>query len=273
VVVTVHDQQDPRRWKAAGIDRRLGARFLARLPNVRWIAVSETVRGQLLARGICAKRIAVIPAFLAPAKEDSGPVALPRSLQDFLAAHEPVLSIYGSKYDFVDGLDLYGFDMAIEALASLKLDFPRSGLVVCVPGDFRREYQDQLRERAIRLGCLGEVLFLEEGLPDGSELWRRSSVHLRPTVTDGDSVAVREALGLGVAVVASDAVARPQGCILFPNRNLDSFVDGIKSALASPPQLRYDGDERSATHFRAILGEYQRAAGKSSVPEFQNSDE
>jgi hypothetical protein len=40
-------------------------------------------------------------------------------------------------------------------------------------------------------------------------------VFLRPTLEDGDSISVREALALGVPVVASRVGARPAGAILF----------------------------------------------------------
>ena len=265
LVITVHNQQDARRWNAAGGDRRLGARLLARLPDVRWIAVSQTVRQQLLDRGVRGRQIEVIPAFLSPTKEDSNSGVLPPPLLEFLATHHPILSIYGSKYDFVDGVDLYGFDFAVEALASLEPSYPHAGLVICVPGNPRPDYQSELRRRAAQLGCSESIFFLNEGILDGSELWRRSSVHLRPTVTDGDSIAVREALALGVPVVASDTAPRPPACGQFPSRNLEAFVKAIGAALTNPPDLRCDADSVSEAHLQAILRQYQKAVpGRSA---------
>ena len=38
---------------------------------------------------------------------------------------------------------------------------------------------------------------------------------MRSTFADGDAITVREALDLGIPVVASDVVARPPGAVLF----------------------------------------------------------
>lgn len=266
LVITVHDQQDARRWNTVGFDRRLAGRLLARLPGVHWIAVSQNVRQQLLARGVQDRQIQVIPAFILPAREDSITDALPSALLAFLATHQPVLSIYGSKYDFVQGVDLYGFDMAIEALASLKSKHPSIGLVVSVPTNSHHVYQSELARRATELGCADRVLFLNEGVLDGCELWRRSNVHLRPTVTDGDSVAVREALALGVAVVASDAATRPSGCIQFPSRNMQTFVSAILEAITGPRTGSHNAETTSNAYFRAIVFQYKDAVlAKSSM--------
>jgi len=259
IVITVHDQQDARRWSTVGVDRRLGARILDRLPGVRWIAVSQTVREQLVARGVADRQIEVIPAFLAPIPEEADNSPLPQSVLDFLSAHDPVLSIYGSKYDFVNGVDLYGFDMAIEAVAALKPAWQRLGLLVCVPGNLQTDYQTELSRRARQLSCMEDILFMNEGVADGSELWRRSRVHLRPTTTDGDSIAVREALSLGVPVVASDAAPRPAGCLEFTSRNQQSFVRAVQRALSSSRPTCGNGDPASEVHLNAIVRQYQQA--------------
>jgi glycosyltransferase involved in cell wall biosynthesis len=263
LVITVHDQQDARRWGTLRADLRLGARFLARLPAVRWIAVSPTVREQLVARGVRGQQIEVIPAFISPGSEASNSEVLPASLLAFLANHRPVLSIYGSKYDFVEGVDLYGFDLAVEAVALLKASHPHAGLVVCMPGKHQLDYQSLLVRRADQLSCLDSICFLNEGVLDGSELWRRSHVHLRPTVTDGDSVAVREALALGVPVVASDATPRPPDCVQFPSRNLEAFVTAIGSALTRPTASPAVAGMDPASPLPRILREYGKALGRS----------
>jgi len=40
-----------------------------------------------------------------------------------------------------------------------------------------------------------------------------TAVYLRPTLTDGDAVSIREALDAGVPVVASNVVRRPRGVV------------------------------------------------------------
>jgi glycosyltransferase involved in cell wall biosynthesis len=55
----------------------------------------------------------------------------------------------------------------------------------------------------------------------------RSSVFVRPTFRDGDSISVREALALGLHVVASDVGVRPSGTIVFAAGNVDELVEAL----------------------------------------------
>ena len=64
-----------------------------------------------------------------------------------------------------------------------------------------------------------------------NELLAMSDVYVRPTLADGDSMAVREALDLGVAVVASDVVTRPAGCVLFATDNARDLAAAIAHAV------------------------------------------
>jgi glycosyltransferase involved in cell wall biosynthesis len=57
-------------------------------------------------------------------------------------------------------------------------------------------------------------------------------VFLRPTIEDGDSISVREALSLGVPVVASRVGMRPSGAILFRPGDVDEMLAKIELAMA-----------------------------------------
>jgi glycosyltransferase involved in cell wall biosynthesis len=76
-------------------------------------------------------------------------------------------------------------------------------------------------------------LRLHRDLPPAAfnRLLAASDVYVRPTRADGDSIAVREALDLGVAVVASDVVTRPRGCALFPSGDPGDLAAAIAQAV------------------------------------------
>jgi glycosyltransferase involved in cell wall biosynthesis len=59
-----------------------------------------------------------------------------------------------------------------------------------------------------------------------------SDVFVRPTLEDGDSTSVREALSLGVPVVASRIGTRPAGAILFQPGNVGEMLSKVELALA-----------------------------------------
>jgi glycogen(starch) synthase len=73
---------------------------------------------------------------------------------------------------------------------------------------------------------------------DFSKLLAATDCFIRPTLTDGDSIAVREALSLGIPVVASDAVTRPHGCVLFKTGDALDLGQAIRRVQAeefAPP--------------------------------------
>ena len=60
---------------------------------------------------------------------------------------------------------------------------------------------------------------------------RKSDLFVRPTNKDGDAVSVREALYFKVPTVASNAVPRPYGSIIFESRDLNDFFQKVDNAL------------------------------------------
>lgn len=105
----------------------------------------------------------------------------------------------------------------------------------------------RLRDEVERLGLEDAVYFNTETgvfLPVLAE----ATVFIRPTATDGDANSIREALSLGVPVIASDVVSRPKGCRLHENRNIDDLEVVTRRALAenvgrAKPQTVYVDDE------------------------------
>jgi glycosyltransferase involved in cell wall biosynthesis len=61
---------------------------------------------------------------------------------------------------------------------------------------------------------------------------RRSHVFVRATLEDGDSISVREALALGVPVVASRVGTRPPGTILFHPGDVEDMLSKVDLAWA-----------------------------------------
>jgi glycosyltransferase involved in cell wall biosynthesis len=77
--------------------------------------------------------------------------------------------------------------------------------------------------------CLGEVSH-ERCV----SLLQEADVVVRSTFTDGDAITVREALDLGVPVVASDTAFRPRGVVLFRKGDSRDLLAKVSQVLASP---------------------------------------
>ena len=67
----------------------------------------------------------------------------------------------------------------------------------------------------------------------------RFDLMVRPSTTDGDSVAVREALWCGVPVVASDCVRRPPGVIVHRTGDAEDLRAKVSYALGHLEAIRH----------------------------------
>jgi len=173
----------------------------------------------------------MFPGFLPPSAAEQSPQHVDPDVRTFCDAHSPLIVANG-KVAYWRGQDLYGFDQLILLTERLKSTFPNIGTVISfwdhLPSDQPR--LNHLVATARAKGLEKNILFnTTPGL--FVPILDLADVFVRPTVTDGDANSIREALYLGVPVVASDAVVRPPGTILFRTRDITDFADKTVQAL------------------------------------------
>jgi glycosyltransferase involved in cell wall biosynthesis len=236
--------------------RSLKSRVLQRFDRV--IAVNDDIRSFLVRCGVAEDRVCVVSPY-AGARPSAEP--LPRRLEAFLVAHAPLLVTIGllePEYDL---------EVQIAILGSLLATHPRAGLVILGSGSL----EGALRERLSRTPWRDHVL-LHGDLAHGSTLavLARADVFLRTTRYDGDALSVREALALGVPVVATRTALRPAGPRLVPVGDAPAIEAAIRACLAGerasfapasrrPATLRPDGHD--ADHIAAVVRLYEDAIG------------
>ena len=139
----------------------------------------------------------------------------------------------------------YGEEVLLEALQILLSRGVRVGALVFGPGTLDPAFSRRLGSR----GLLDTVVPLGE-LDHETSLAtiEGSTIFLRPTLADGDSLSVREALGLGIDVVASDASPRPPGTAVFRSGDAAHLAARIE-AIARRLQV-----DRSAQRRREAPG-------------------
>jgi len=219
-------------WIAHSWWRRMIAGLaLRRMTGV--ICVSRLLMEAARTVGVDAKRLHWNPAFLPPEQSEMDPHNVAPQVWSFMEAHRPLVAANG-KVNWYAGQDLYGLDHLVELTARLKPDYPNIGVVVCFwnhePGD--QKYLDELSRSAADKGVGENILFnTKNGL--FVPVLAGSDVFVRPTNTDGDAVSVREALYLGVPALASDAVERPEGTVVFRTRDVEDLESKVRLALAS----------------------------------------
>jgi glycosyltransferase involved in cell wall biosynthesis len=185
------------------------------------ICVTPEIRSALLSMGLDARRMEVLPAFLSL---ESPEVAPESGLLAWIGRHHPLSSTV------LFFRPEYGFELLVAALARLRCLYPSFGCLVMGSGEQRAEAEKLVREADLK----ENILLLGDVSHDAClTLMSVCDVFLRPTIADGDSISVREALSLGVPVVASRVGARPAGAILFCPGDVEEMLAALELALAA----------------------------------------
>jgi glycogen synthase len=241
-VVTLHSGLLPTYLAQASRFERSLARAACGLFSFT-VCVNREIEQALRAVGVPRGRLRVLPAFLPPSVK-GGPLS--PALASFAEEHSPLLSttlFFRTEY---------GFDLLVEALVRLRSQYPLLGCVVMGSGD-RASAEDLLGRRGLR-GAV--VLAGDLDHDECVKVMARSDVFVRPTRADGDSISVREAALLGVAVVASRVGTRPDGTFLFPAGDVGALVRAVEAALRQGRGLPLAG---SVDTLRDLLELYEGA--------------
>lgn len=212
--------------------RRRLARIACRLYD-RVIGVNQRIDGSLARAGVDADRRRVIPAWTGV---DAPTAEVPEPVERWMDRHGPVLvSTLAFRPE-------YRFGWQLATLVAMRSEHPDMGLAVIGDGDGADAARRQIRQH----GLEGDVLLLGDVPHDRClAILSRCDLFLRTTSHDGDALSVREALALGVPVVASDVGFRPTGTRLFPANDFRALLRETRAAVAEGRLAEAPGAELS----------------------------
>ena len=178
--------------------------------SINIIADNEDI--YTLAKGIGARKVFLIDAFVPPSISlDSYHANQYRKLEniDFFVSMVGWFAEYKER-------DLYGFDIVCEAVKILNEDkYINMHIMVSVNGiSSNTVYNDFLKLKS-RFGLDDNFTLILEEVEEIWPLFLSADVFIRPTVSDGSAVSIKESLWLGTPVIASDCTKREQGVELF----------------------------------------------------------
>lgn len=227
--------------QASGIEKTLVRLTVAMAGHL--ICRNEETRSALIQAGAKQGDVSIMPGFLGVESESSRSV--PGVVEKFLDRHEPVLGATAS----ID--HEYGIPMMLTLVERLRTEYPCVGLILMGPT------RDVVQER---YGSLPEQILVTGPLPHGAVIgtMQRLRMFLRPTAFDGDSVSVREALAVGIPVVASNVGFRPTGVALFPAGDMVAFLECVMMILSHPLKPRNRLGVQSSTTSERLLELYAR---------------
>lgn len=242
--------------------RRLALRLLDRF--ALFVAVRAEIGEALRTLGLAGPAVLVMPAFLPPAPTEQDLGRLPGEVaKDLLQAQEARrLQVCCGAYYLGPGYghdDIYGVEELVRELVTLTSRTGRElDLWILVSNAPRTDAQKQA-EAAVRIASAPASrlrLHLHFGLPL-VPVMSRCDAFVRPSREDGDSVAIREALALGLPVLASDVVARPEGVAIYrlDGGLQDALVDLVNGLNPLMPGKMHNLLPPDADRYRAFIAE------------------
>ncbi len=198
IVVTIHSGGYPGSPRGQQLTRASPEGFVFRSMR-HVIVVNEALHTLFLRIGVAPGRVStLLPTLRVPAPAD----ALPPPLSAFVASGGPLILTVGLLEDE------YLIPVQLDAFARLRASVPDARFVIVGSGS----REAALRDAIASAGLDDTVLLNGDTLhPVTIALMLRSAVLWRITAFDGDSVSVREALALGLPVLATDTGMRPAG--------------------------------------------------------------
>jgi glycosyltransferase involved in cell wall biosynthesis len=245
------------------LDRHLAGNYhfvgwLARWSIKRFdvlIAVSEEVAGSMR-RALPDREVLVIPAYLPPEAEADRNGYAPET-RGFVENGEPTLLV--AAYSLAangTGRTLYGLEFALEVFSDLADDHSNLRLAIFL-AQAPRNATEHRRLQSITALASARHFHHRVRITIGEPLvpaFGGETIYLRPTTTDGDAVAIREALSAGVPVIASDVVSRPSEVAALP-LTVDAWHTAIAELISSGP---VDHPPRHDSHVGALIALYRR---------------
>jgi glycogen synthase len=225
----------PEYIKKASLISRLVIRTTLLLGG-RIVCRNEQTREALIASGGHTSKVSMVPGFLGVPTQYH--TELPETIRRFIETRTPLLG--ATVYVPTSGvlLEEYGIRLLVAAVQELRITFPRLGVVIMGPGPEVRSQIDETND-------VDHHLMFAGPLPHDTVLavMKQLTIFVRPTYTDGDSVSVREALALGVPVVASTTDFRPEGVILFRKGNIRDLIETLVHTVEHSESLALETRE------------------------------
>ncbi|MDA8442929.1 MAG: glycosyltransferase family 4 protein [Peptococcaceae bacterium] len=191
------------------------------------ISVGPKENNKLASKFGSSANLRMINPFIAP---KIGKTELLQSIQNFMNRHSFIISANGSNMNFFQGQDVYGLDMLVELCFRLTKDYD-VGFIFCLTRVTDPAYLQKIHNSIRELHLEASFLLV----CDSVELWpilQQSQLFVRPTCTDSYGISIAEAITLGIPSIASDVCQRPEGTILFANRDGDDLYNKVCQVMS-----------------------------------------
>jgi glycosyltransferase involved in cell wall biosynthesis len=187
------------------------------------IGVSEELCDRINKIGVSKEKIHHIPGYISPPNIK---IYTPTEIDEFYNNKFPKLITSGQIVK--NRNDTYGLWSLIDVIGQLSKYYKNIGLLI-----FAYEIIPLGQEPYQLMGDYIKAKTLEKSIliyKSNTEMWpsiKKADIFIRNTLIDGDANAIREAISLGVPVIASNCVRRPEPAITYPLHRYDILVNKL----------------------------------------------
>ncbi len=251
VVMSVHSGSFPEIWNRAGyMTKSLIKIALKRADAI--VAVSKQIEKVIISGVGRRSSLVVLPAYI----PEFG-LKFANKLSVAESSNSKEFKLVSSGY----GIELYGFHEIVSAIASSVELRSNCRLSLFIYNTWDEDYLARTKEHAAGVSL---ELFFDKTPEEFSEALTSSDIYIRATSKDGDSVAVREALGIGVSVICSDVSDRPDGCTIYAKGDRaalsQSILDIIQPGRSTPCRAKQRIDTEDEEAYRDKYRKVYRVA-------------
>jgi glycosyltransferase involved in cell wall biosynthesis len=207
------------------LDKSISTVLLKKLlKNVGLIADNSEILS--LAERYNPKSVHQIDAFIPPIYEDEIYSSFVNQFP--VPAGSIIISMVGWFREYRE-TDLYGFDLALCALEKLRRDIGLDVTIIAsVNGISSKKIYDQFTKELSEQKLEKHFLLITDDIEEIWPIYIVSDLFIRPTISDGSSVALLEAMWFETKAIASDSVPRPEGVTIFKDRDVDDMTKKIR---------------------------------------------
>jgi glycosyltransferase involved in cell wall biosynthesis len=192
---------------------------------------SGEIKSAIEEYGIDRRRVVAVPTFSSQYL-DFETSALRTESAEFLRGHDPVF------FSYVSFRPEYRLEVMRQGMTLVRQKYPRAGFIwlgfpdreLPRAGEFVQDWPVDERRSLLLLGNLPHQEFLT--------LLQRCTACLRTPACDGVSASVKEALALGVPVVASENGRRPSGVITYAEFDASDMAAKLVFAAENRDRIR-----------------------------------
>jgi glycosyltransferase involved in cell wall biosynthesis len=215
-------------------------------------------------RALGARQVSYIPNAFRDFDDSADGDRVPEDTLRFIESHHPVVALVGAMRP------VYGVDIFLKALSQVRADYPEIGAIIIAFKSVEPNYRAQIERLVSSLSLHNAVIFPQQ-LPNVLAVVSLADLFVRPTLQDGDSMAVREAQSLGVPVVASRVGFRPEPVVLFRPGDAADLAEKIQSAISDPPRPASSPEVHERDPVRAYLDVYASVMGTGAPERVTNN--